>query len=318
MIVEYPEYYCRFSCIADKCPDTCCQGWEIDIDETTWNKYKAVEGELGEKLKKYMKEENGCRFFKMREDGYCAFLREDNLCQLQRQFGEDYLGVICSEHPRYFVECGNYEQQDISLACPEMARIFFAEKGNIAYCFEMYEDESDEEDIDIELRDRILDDRNRIIDIMENESGTFTERFRKAGLFREIDDKLLMEMSERMEPINEAWTKRLQHMKEWLGKNPECGQFSDKISDEWYTRLTCYLVFRYWIDSYFEKDEDEELDLTAEIMLVNYCLRLITIMYLANDEKVFESELERMVDTAYIFSREVEFDEDIVNMLKGL
>ena len=35
-----PDYYNKFTCIADKCPDNCCRGWEIDIDEDTLDYYK--------------------------------------------------------------------------------------------------------------------------------------------------------------------------------------------------------------------------------------------------------------------------------------
>ncbi len=28
-----PHYYEQFSCIAGVCPDTCCAGWQIVIDE---------------------------------------------------------------------------------------------------------------------------------------------------------------------------------------------------------------------------------------------------------------------------------------------
>ena len=35
-----PTYYDEFKCIADKCPDTCCAGWQIVIDEETLDKYQ--------------------------------------------------------------------------------------------------------------------------------------------------------------------------------------------------------------------------------------------------------------------------------------
>ena len=35
MVFRVPSYYKNFRCIADKCPDNCCRGWEIDIDEDT-------------------------------------------------------------------------------------------------------------------------------------------------------------------------------------------------------------------------------------------------------------------------------------------
>ena len=35
MILRYPSYYDKFRCIAGACPNTCCAGWEIDIDDET-------------------------------------------------------------------------------------------------------------------------------------------------------------------------------------------------------------------------------------------------------------------------------------------
>lgn len=31
----YPDYYRQFTCIGGECPDTCCAGWEIVIDDKT-------------------------------------------------------------------------------------------------------------------------------------------------------------------------------------------------------------------------------------------------------------------------------------------
>ena len=33
MIVRVPDYFSEFSCIAGDCKDSCCLGWEIDIDD---------------------------------------------------------------------------------------------------------------------------------------------------------------------------------------------------------------------------------------------------------------------------------------------
>ena len=33
MILRVPDYYETFRCIAGECKDSCCIGWEIDIDE---------------------------------------------------------------------------------------------------------------------------------------------------------------------------------------------------------------------------------------------------------------------------------------------
>ena len=42
MEITRPDYYKEFSCIAGACPDTCCAGWQIVIDDKSLKKYKRV------------------------------------------------------------------------------------------------------------------------------------------------------------------------------------------------------------------------------------------------------------------------------------
>ena len=43
MILRMPDYFPEFACIADKCTDSCCVGWEIDLDDDTSDYYKSIE-----------------------------------------------------------------------------------------------------------------------------------------------------------------------------------------------------------------------------------------------------------------------------------
>ena len=45
MIYTYPDYYKKFSCIADKCPDTCCGKWQIVIDDDSLERYQEYDGD---------------------------------------------------------------------------------------------------------------------------------------------------------------------------------------------------------------------------------------------------------------------------------
>ena len=56
MLLRTPDFYVKFHCTAGKCTDTCCVGWEIDIDEQTQAKYAAVTGTCGEKLHAHIKD----------------------------------------------------------------------------------------------------------------------------------------------------------------------------------------------------------------------------------------------------------------------
>ena len=45
MLDRYPVYYKEFVCAAGDCPDTCCAGWDVVVDEETAARYAAVEVE---------------------------------------------------------------------------------------------------------------------------------------------------------------------------------------------------------------------------------------------------------------------------------
>ena len=47
----FPDYFKEFRCIADKCPDTCCAGWEVVVDGESLKKYSELEGSYAQTLR---------------------------------------------------------------------------------------------------------------------------------------------------------------------------------------------------------------------------------------------------------------------------
>ena len=54
MLIRTPDYYEQFKCIADKCTDTCCAGWQVDVDDRSFAYYKTITGPFGDRLKSVM------------------------------------------------------------------------------------------------------------------------------------------------------------------------------------------------------------------------------------------------------------------------
>lgn len=140
MILRYPEYYEHFSCIADRCEDTCCAGWEIDIDDDSYNAYMQVAGEFGKRLRASIKEypaENGDAYerhgFKLKEGKRCSFLREDGLCDMILALGEDALCDVCADTPRNFLEYGGAREISISPSCAEAGRLIFGDSEPVKF-----------------------------------------------------------------------------------------------------------------------------------------------------------------------------------------
>ena len=100
MIFRYPDYYEKFSCIAGACEDTCCAGWEIDIDEDSYEYYQTLPGEVGERLRKGMYEtEDGGHGIRTNNCGRCIMLNDKNLCDLYIAAGEASLSEVCTDFP---------------------------------------------------------------------------------------------------------------------------------------------------------------------------------------------------------------------------
>ena len=182
MTYDYPSYYSQFHCIGGSCPDSCCIGWEVDIDEETYNYYKSLKGPFGDRLRAHIKEDGTDRYFPLCEGGRCPFLNQENLCDIITQLGEESLAQVCMEYPRYFLEEGDYEQIDLSLSCMELGRIFFEAPDPIEYIREEMPDaDADANPIpDTALNGRlvhVLDIRDDCIAILEDRSRTLADRF---------------------------------------------------------------------------------------------------------------------------------------------
>ena len=122
MKIRVPEYFKSFSCIADKCQDSCCIGWGIDIDEITAQKYATLKCEIGAEIAE--KTKHGC--FDTDKNGRCAFLDDKGLCRIISTLGEGYLCDICREHPRYYGAGHNTVEGGLGLCCEEAARMILS------------------------------------------------------------------------------------------------------------------------------------------------------------------------------------------------
>lgn len=123
MKTRVPDYFKQFKCIASECEDTCCAGWEIVIDDDTYDIYKSVEGPFGERLKNeiYLDGDNE-HIFKLKGND-CAFLNKNKMCDIYSELGEEALCYTCQQYPRYTEEFGSLREVGLSLSCPEVARI---------------------------------------------------------------------------------------------------------------------------------------------------------------------------------------------------
>ena len=134
-----PKYYGEFECIKGECRNSCCIGWEIDIDDAAMKKYSHLCGDVGERVRKSVfgfnnGEKNACgtdssAHFVLTEGGRCPHLDECGLCRIITELGEEYLSDICRLHPRFFVDTKNGCEVGLGMSCEEACRIILSSDG---------------------------------------------------------------------------------------------------------------------------------------------------------------------------------------------
>lgn len=275
MMVVKPKFYAGFKCIASACPDTCCAGWEIEVDEDSHEYYGLLDkNDRDFVYSRLFCGENGEHLL-CREGARCAFLRSDNLCELILRFGEDALCDICREHPRFYSETENITEVGVGLCCPEAARLWLSESCGFLVEDDGYAPDADEK----ELYDRQM----RLIAHVTDGGGSLGERL--FGIIGEDGDGVdlygkLCELYSGIELMDVDFPKR----------------FSTNVphvDDAAFEKLAAYFIYRY----FFELGEELCIRFTAA--------SLIIIASMGGDIAVAAKD----------YSKEVEYDTDNLEVI---
>ena len=188
-----PKYMLTFKCIGSACADTCCAGWDINIDEDTYKKYTNCTGELKELVQGKIRENKNSDdylnkgFMILKEHNKCPFLNDNLLCDIHGGIGEENLCITCKRFPRvYNIIDDVYEKSGLP-SCEEICNIAFLNKEKMEFI--ETEEEIDESAIEIrriidteafEGTDSLLqyfwDIRINSINIIQNRSFSIEER----------------------------------------------------------------------------------------------------------------------------------------------
>ena len=128
------EFFDTFECIGADCPDTCCRGWDITVDDNAAEIYRNTQGAFGERLKESIRETDG-KFYIRLKDGQCPLLNSDNLCEVYRELGPDKMCETCRIYPRISWYHGDILFHGLTLSCPEVARMVLSHRDSINFSF---------------------------------------------------------------------------------------------------------------------------------------------------------------------------------------
>ena len=138
---RYPVYFENFKCIGGKCEDSCCIGWNIDIDKVTFKRYfKVQDQEMKRMFQKNVQNNERCSsdevdygIVKLKKDKRCPFLDEENYCVIHSNLGEDYLSNVCTCFPRVTNKIDETYEMSLDVACPEAARLILLKEEGIKF-----------------------------------------------------------------------------------------------------------------------------------------------------------------------------------------
>ena len=172
------ETFAEFRCVGSDCAFSCCEGgWEIRIDPESYNYYKTVPGEFGDRLKRSIKEQNGNKYFVLSEDGRCSFLNKDNLCDIYINLGEEHLCHTCKTYPRYHFTAGDIKFSGVTIACPVVAKYILEHEEPLRMYFSVDEKESSEiSEADRKVSDHAIDALSTAVGILQDREYSTSER----------------------------------------------------------------------------------------------------------------------------------------------
>ncbi|WP_194190890.1 flagellin lysine-N-methylase [Clostridium chrysemydis] len=176
MKFKVPDYFNEFSCIGGACEDTCCAGWEIVIDDKTFNKYKNVKGDFKKILDENIIKSDEDNVFRLKEEN-CFFLNNEKMCEIYKNLGEEYLCHTCKEFPRVTEEFLDVRESLLSLSCPEASRIILSEPREIKFKIKDIDEEIIEDsNIERGVLDDFLNCREVIFKLLERKDISFNKR----------------------------------------------------------------------------------------------------------------------------------------------
>ena len=144
MISLYPTIYHTFQCKADRCENTCCQLWTIDIDEVTAERYHTMTSPLGESLRQAITvDDEGSHFVFSKKQPMCPLLNEQGLCKVVLELGEEGLCDTCHMHPRFYKYIEDLELCGVGLSCEASVELLAEDTQSDQVIFTIEDDDGE-------------------------------------------------------------------------------------------------------------------------------------------------------------------------------
>ena len=292
-----PNYYKDFHCIASACKHSCCVGWEIDIDKDSLSRYQNMTHPYGEIIRKHIEMQDDTACFALTQEERCPFLKENGLCDMILNLGEDSLCQICRDHPRFRNFFSDREEIGIGLCCEEAARLvlFQKEKTEIV----LLSDDGEKEEL-WEEEEELIALRDDLFDILQDDTLPLSERtdmmLKEVGATPISDLSVWIDRLTKLEQLDPTWQKLLDKL--------SLQEQTPKNLDLPLEKFMLYLLYRHLPNA----EEESEIRATVRFAYFGYLL-LKTICEKTNTP---------IEEAARLFSSEIEYSEENTRILLSL
>lgn len=252
-----PSFYKNFKCIAGACPDSCCQGWEVDADEESLAYYKTLSGSLRMRIDSVIdKDEFGNTIFRLADKKRCPFLNQNNLCDMHIAIGGEHTPYTCRTFPRFINDFGGTREMGISFSCPIASDIMWNLTEDFDFVSEINSQPPSLNEIDAELYFKLLSYRKEAYSIVQDRKLEINKRLIRlldyaAKIQRELDDYKeyasetdFFDIFNHPEVINQEWKEKVKNH----NTNPTFP--NDKICEN----IAMYFLFRYFLTAVYDSD----------------------------------------------------------------
>lgn len=150
MKVWKPVFYDEFLCSGGTCPLTCCGGWLITMDGTTYKSYQQMGGHIAKLARKYIlyDDEMGIYYVRYNPSAkLCPMCDGEQLCVIVKEKGADALCKLCKEFPREHYRTVFAEEKYLSISCPRVVEMLMNLGNKVSFLVE--EESGDDKDNDI-------------------------------------------------------------------------------------------------------------------------------------------------------------------------
>ena len=272
MKIVKPTFYKNFKCIAGDCPDSCCQGWEVDADSDSLEYYKTLDNSL--EIKKRIdsvlsKDEFDNTIFTLAPKKRCPFLNDENLCDMHIALGGEHTPYTCRTFPRFIYDFGAAREIGISFSCPVASDMMY-NTDSFDFETEVNSDLPTLNDIDAEKYFLLYKGRAEAYKIAKDKNKSIRERLNDlldlGVLLQEKlfpydeggDDIAFFDVFKNPELINPEWKEKVE--------NFSLKQVPDTQSNE---NILMYFLYKYLMQAVYDDDALSKIKMAVLGVLIN-------------------------------------------------